>query len=200
MSLDGSRKRRFLADLCSVDERVKWEAVKSLGIHVSELAEKDLEAARNWMRRFLWLLNEESGGIGWGVAEAMGEALARHEGLAREYAHLLVSYLRKDGNYLEYEPLQKGVLWAIGRLGQVRPELLKSCSAPQYVEPFLHSSDGPLRGLAVRALGWIGSSRSLPLIQDLLDDPTAISLFDGDRSETRSIRELAEEALKRIGS
>ena len=199
MSLDGWRKRKLLADLCSIDERVKWEAVKSLGTHVSGLAEKDLEAARNWMRRFMWHLNDESGGIGWGVAEAMGEALARHEGLAREFAHILVSYLRKDGNYLEYEPLQKGVLWGIGRLGQVRPELLKSCSPLPYVEPFLHSPDGPLRGLAVWALGWIGDSQSLRLIQNLLNDPTEISLFNGDSLETRSIRELAEEAMEKIG-
>ena len=200
MNLDGLQKRKFLADLCSVDERVKWEAVKNLGIHVSELAEKDLESARNWMRRFMWQLNEESGGIGWGVAEAMGEAMARHEGLAREFAHILLSYLREDGNYLEYEPLQKGVLWGIGRLGQVRPELLRSGSALHYVEPFLHSSDGPLRGLAAWVLGWIGNPQSLPLIYNLLNDPTEISIFSGDNLEIRSIRELAEEAIKKIRS
>jgi hypothetical protein len=200
MNLDGLQKRKFLADLCSVDERVKWEAVKSLGIHVSELAEKDLESARNWMRRFMWQLNEESGGIGWGVAETMGEAMARHESLAREFAHILLSYLREDGNYLEYEPLQKGVLWGIGRLAQVRPELLISCSALHSVSPFLNSVDGPLRGLAVWVLGSIGNSQTLSLIQRLLNDPTEIRIFRGDVLQTRSIHELAEEALNKIRS
>ena len=100
MTLDGQQKRKFLADLCSNEEQVKWTAVKTLGAYVSELAENDLEAARDWMRRFMWQLNEESGGIGWGVAETMGEAMARHEGLAREFSCILVSYLREDGKKL----------------------------------------------------------------------------------------------------
>jgi len=194
------RTGKLLSDLCSQDESVKWAAVIALGVYVSELAENDLEAARNWMRRFMWQLNEESGGVGWGVAEVMGEVMARHEGLAQEFARILVSYLDENGNYLDFEPLQKGVLWGIGRLAQVRPELLKSCSAIQYIIPFLHASDGPLRGLAVRVLGWIGNSQSIPLIQYLLDDPAEIPIFSGDNLEMRSIRELAEEAIKKIRS
>ena len=198
MNLDGFQKRKILADLCSTEEQVKWEAVKTLGIYVSELAEKDLDAARNWMRRFLWQLNEESGGIGWGVAEVMGEVMARHDGLAQEFARLLVSYLNEDGNYLEYEPLQRGVLWGIGRLAQVRPELLLSCSAIRYVQPFLNSSDGPLRGLAVWVLGFIGSPQCLPMLQSLLNDPTKIRVFSGGNLELRSIQELAEEAIRKF--
>ena len=200
MEKEKLRTGKLLSDLCSQDESVKWAAVIALGVYVSELAENDLEAARNWMRRFMWQLNEESGGVGWGVAEVMGEVMARHEGLAQEFARILVSYLDENGNYLEFEPLQKGVLWGIGRLAQVRPELLKSCSAIQYVIPFLHSSDGPLRGLAVWVLGWIGNSQSLPLIQNLLNDPTEFSIFSGDNLEICSIQELAEEAIKKIRS
>jgi hypothetical protein len=198
MTLDGLKKRKFLADLCSKDEQLKWAAVKNLGIYVSELAEMDLESARNWMRRFMWQLNEESGGVGWGVAEVMGEVMARHEGLAQEFARILVSYLDENGNYLEFEPLQRGVLWGIGRLAQVRPELLKSCSALKYIKPFLHSPDGPLRGLAVWALGWIGNPQSLPLIQNLLGDPAEIPIFNGENLEIRSIQCLAEETIKKI--
>lgn len=194
------KNRNFLSDLCSQDESIKWAAVIALGVYVSELAEKDLEAARNWMRRFMWQLNEESGGIGWGVAEAMGEAMARHEGLAREFAHILVSYLDENGNYLEFEPLQRGVLWGLGRLAQVRPKLLESCSAIHYVKPFLHSPDGPLRGLAVWVLGWIGNPQSLPLIQNLLTDPAEIPLFTNNSLEIRPIQDLAGEAIKKIRS
>jgi hypothetical protein len=191
---------KLLSGLCSQDESVKWAAVITLAVYVSELAENDLEAARNWMRRFMWQLNEESGGIGWGVAEVMGEVMARHEGLAQEFARILVSYLDENGNYLEFEPLQRGVLWGIGRLAQVRPELLKSCSAVKYIKPFLHSPDGPLRGLAVWVLGWIGNPQSLPLIQNLLTDPAEIPLFTNNSLEIRPIQDLAGEAIKKIRS
>ena len=179
MDTDGGRKKKFLADLYSADETVKWAAVNTIGAYVSELAEKNRETARDWMRRFMWQLNEESGGIGWGAAEAMGEAMAQNEGLAREFAHILVSYLREDGNYLEYEPLQKAVLWGIARVAQVRPEILESCLAIKYITPFLNSPEASLRGLAVWALGWIGNPHSLAPIRRLLTDPAKISFFNG---------------------
>jgi len=48
----------------------------------------------------------------------MGEILAAHNGLAQEYAHILLSYAREEGNYLELEALQRGLLWGIGRLAE----------------------------------------------------------------------------------
>jgi hypothetical protein len=147
------KNRKVFSDLCSQDESVKWAAVTTMGMHVSELAEKDLEAARNWMRRFMWQLNEESGGLGWGIPEVMGEVMARHEGLAREFAPILVSFIREDGNFLEYEPLQRGVVWGIGRLAQVRPQILESLNVSPYLIPFLRSPDATVRGLSVWVAG-----------------------------------------------
>jgi len=84
------------------DEQVRWRTVTAFGAVVAKLADEDMEAARIIMRRLMWNLNDESGGIGWGSPEAMGETLARHEGLAKEYARILLSYARQDGNYLEH--------------------------------------------------------------------------------------------------
>jgi len=95
---------------------------------MATLADADMEAARVVMRRMIWQLNEESGGIGWGMPEAMGETMARHEGLAQEYAHMLVSYIQEDGNFLEHVPLQRGVLWGLGRLAQARPWLVEEAA------------------------------------------------------------------------
>jgi hypothetical protein len=109
-----------------------------------------MEAARVMIRRLMWNLNDESGGIGWGSPEAMGEILARHHGLAREYAHILISYIREDGNYLENEVLQAGVLWAIGRVGEVHPDLLRD--AVPHLLRHLNSPDATHRVLAARAV------------------------------------------------
>ncbi len=198
MESGGRRKKKLLADLYSVDEKAKWAAVREIGTYLSELAARDTDKARDWMRRFMWQLNEESGGIGWGAAEAMGEAMAQHQGLAREFAHILVSYLREDGNYLEYEPLQQGVLWGLGRLARIRPEILESCHAADSIVPFLNSSAPSLRGLAVWTLGWLGNPQSAAPIQDLIDDPAEIRIFTGEAVETRSVRDLAREAIAKI--
>ena len=84
--------------LYSQDEIVKWRAVTFMGLFVRNLAEEDMESARDVVRRLRWTLNDESGGIGWGSPEAMGEILTCHEGLAGEYAPILLSYANRDGN------------------------------------------------------------------------------------------------------
>ena len=96
---------------------------------VPAIAEKELEAARIVMRRFLWSLNDESGGIGWGAPEAMAEIMCHSPVLRHEYLHMLISYMREDGenlfedgNYLELPMLQRGLLWGIGRLCQEHPK------------------------------------------------------------------------------
>ena len=112
--------------ILSADPAIHWPAVTAMGAVAARLAEQDMEPARVIMRRFMWQLNDESGGIGWGCPESMGEATARHRGLADEFSPVLISYIREDGNFLEYEPLQRGAVWAIGRLAQDRPRLARS--------------------------------------------------------------------------
>jgi len=70
----------------NTEELVKWRAITAMGAVVARLADEDLESARIVMRRLMWNLNDESGGIGWGSPEAMGEIMARHDILAKEYA------------------------------------------------------------------------------------------------------------------
>lgn len=105
------------------DEPVKWRAVRAMGKVVSQMADHNMESARIVMRRLMWSLNDESGGIGWGAPEAMGEIMAQHRRLADEYHHMLSSYLDEKGNYLEHAPLRKGAVWAMQRLCDARPEM-----------------------------------------------------------------------------
>ena len=153
--------------LCSTEPEIKWRAITALGVVVANLAQDDMESARVVMRRMIWNLNDESGGIGWGVPETMGEVMARHEGLAREYVNILVSYIREDGNFLEYEPLQQGVLWGLGRLAQTSPELLQDAGA--HLHPFLSSEDATLRGLAAWILGLLGGPQHESELEPLLE-------------------------------
>ncbi len=179
--------------LCSTEPEIKWRAITALGAVVANLAQDDMESARVVMRRMIWNLNDESGGIGWGLPETMGEVMARHEGLAREYAMILQSYIRTDGNFLEHEPLQRGVLWGLGRLAQEKPELVKT-SIP-HVQPFLSSEDAVLRGLAVWTLGFLGGDQVDAVLADLESDDTEVTLFLNGTERTYRISELARNAL-----
>ena len=100
----------------NTSESVKWRAVRAMGRVVSGMAQSRPERARVIMRRLMWSLNDESGGIGWGAPEAMGEIMARNRNMAREYRNILLSYINPQGNYLEYAPLRKGAEWAVDRV------------------------------------------------------------------------------------
>ena len=88
------------------DQLIRWRSISAFGHTVSRIADQDMEQARIIIRQLMWTLNDESGGIGWGSPEAMGECMALSEGLCREYGRILLSYIREDGNYLEYPELR----------------------------------------------------------------------------------------------
>jgi len=140
----------LISFFCNHDVMLRWRSVSALGAVVARLADEDRESARVVMRRLMWSLNDESGGIGWGAPEAMGEITARHAGLAGEFGHILLSYIREDCNYLEHEVLQRGVLWGCGRLAHARPEM--GLAVAECLFPFLASEDPYHRGYAAWAL------------------------------------------------
>jgi hypothetical protein len=193
--------RRYLnslrSALCS-DEEAKWPAVTLMGLLTAELAERNLESARVVMRTLMWNLTEESGGIAWGVPESMAEIMACHEILASEYAPILVSYAREDGNFLEYEPLQRGVMWGIGRLARVRPELLLANDAGRYLLPYLESDDAAVRGLAAWALEWIGAGEAGAKLETLLEDREPVRIYLDRELVPSTVGELARQALAGI--
>jgi hypothetical protein len=183
--------------LYSTDHRLKWCAVGAMGKMVARLADEDLEAARNVVRRLMWSLNDESGGIGWGSAEALGEILARHAGLAREYAHILLSYAREDGNLLENDGLLRGVLWGLTRVAGTRPDLYRD--AARHITIHLQSRDGDVRALAVELLGVLGDATVRDRLQGLADDQTEVTLFSQGCEQRVRIADLAARALARLG-
>ena len=152
--------RKAINPLISVfydsDPELRSKAISAFGQLVADLANEDQEEARVVMRRLMWTLNDESGGIGWGAPEAMAEAMACHPRLAEEYVHILLSYIREDGNFLEYEPLRRGALWGIGRLAQVYPEMLIELDAAKYIRPYMEDDDESSRELSALALRMLG--------------------------------------------
>jgi hypothetical protein len=176
---------------------IKWNAVTAMGSAVSSLAETDKESARNIIRRLMWNLNDESGGIGWGSAEAMGEILAKNRNLALEYWPVLLSYAREDGNFQEHKLMQRGVLWGIGRFCESWPEI-PGDHAKKHIIPFLESDDTHVRGLAVWIMGYLKAKESIPRLVELKEDENIIQIYYKEKYSDVRIKDLAQEALIRI--
>ncbi|MHB8772696.1 MAG: DVU0298 family protein [Syntrophales bacterium] len=188
----------LIAALCRPDERVKWHAVSCLGAVTAELADGNIESARTVMRRLMWSLNDESGGVGWGSPEALAEIMANHAGLAAEYAYFLTACMRGDGFTLELPALRRGLMWGIGRLAAVRPALLRTGEAPILLLAYLASEDPEVRGLAARAAGLLGIDAAKGRIARLQDDPAQLRLYEQGEFHTATVGKLATEALRHL--
>lgn len=196
----------LFSGICRSEELVRWHAISAMGVMVARLANEDMEEARIIIRRMLWSLNDESGGIGWGAPESMAEIMSLHEGLAREYVHMLISYMREDGeeicqdgNFLEHETLQQGLMWGAGRLASSRRQLVLEKEMERDLPPYLEAADGTVRGLAARAMGLLGHAPAgLDRLEALRADDSPVRLYEDSSLRTVTVGELAAQALQRL--
>lgn len=193
--------------LCNPIDLIRWNSVCSLGVIVPRLAEKKIEDARMVMRQFLWNLNDESGGIGWGAPESLAEIMCHSRQLRVEYLHMLLSYMRpdgeeilQDGNYLELPMLQRGLLWGMGRLAECHRQELIELDIADDVASYLDSGDLHVAGLAIWTLGMLKAKSTEENIATFRDNRNLISLFRRPSLEQVEIGQLAKEALQSMNS
>ncbi len=191
--------------ICHHDELFRWHGISGMGMMVARLAEENMEEGRIIMRRFLWSLNDESGGIGWGAPESMAESMHHHRGLAEEYIHMLISYTRpdgaellQDGNFLEHEILQRGLLWGLNRLCERRKGLLIDKGYPDELPFYLESDDEVVCGLAARLCGSLRVQSAEDKLLLLIADSRQISIYEEGNFVSFKVGELAETALQEL--
>lgn len=199
-AFEGHAPRLVLAALFSMyfdpDQILRWRAVTATGSVVSKMADANMESARIIMRRLMWTLNDESGGIGWGSPEAMGEIMSRHARISDEYHRILVSYMMEDGNYLELEVLQRGVIWAVARLAGTRPVIGEKVRG--LVRPYLFSPDREVRGQAARLAGIVRDKETIDGLEKLLPDDSFIPVYEDSGIKMIKISEMAAESIRLI--
>lgn len=191
----------FIA-LCHREEHVRWHAISCFGRVVPTIAAQDTEAARVVMRRFLWSLNDESGGIGWGSPEAMAEIMCKSSLLRKEYLHMLISYMRddgeelyQDGNFLELPLLQRGLLWGVGRLCQDHREEMIARRLESDVAAYLESPDRYVVGLATWCLALLGSEKGWNIIKASKNSELRLTVFLKESIQNLKVDELIQQTV-----
>ncbi len=188
----GKVSKSLISLTADLDLDRRWRAIRALGLVTSRIYDRDPEKARQVVRQLIWNLNEESGGIGWGMPEAFGEILARQEDLAREYACLLACYLVEDKSFLETEGLQTGVIWALGRV-KTFPQEMKD-RIIEKLKGFLGQPNADLKGLAAWSLGELDGREAFPDLDALPSDGRMIKIKRGENLVSMAINDLVEEA------
>lgn len=183
----------LISFFCSTNPLLKWRSISAFASVVNLVAEKNMEKARILMRRLMWTLNEESGGVGWGAPEAMGEIMTLNKDLADEYHKILFSYIDDHGNFLDYEPLQQGVLWGIYRLSKKRPELVEK--ALHLTKHYFTSKNEVSRCLALHISAVTNDYQSKKEIETLINDDSEVEIFEDGVFNKILISSLANNVL-----
>jgi hypothetical protein len=100
---------------------VGWRAIKAVGRIANVLVKTEPEFLRIAVRRLLWSLSDESGGIGWAAPELLGEIVhSDPEG----FADIIPLIAEVYG--IEEQTFRPGVVYALARIAEVSPEMIVS--------------------------------------------------------------------------
>jgi hypothetical protein len=115
-----SRKALSLLVRMAYDKEtlVGWRAIKAAGRIAKALAKIDHEFLRITIRKLLWSLSDESGGIGWSAPELLGEIVSSDpEGFADIIPLIAEVY------DIEEQTFRPGVVYALTLIAENSPEL-----------------------------------------------------------------------------
>ena len=192
---DNQLKGHLFSHFYALDALIRFRSVTAMGHLGFRMADTHMETARDLMRRLMWNLNDESGGIGWGSAEAMGEILSRHSGLAAEFDSILFSFLDPEANFIDNPQLQQSILWGIGTYTQAAPDQITTYSTSLIV-PFMDDKDPVKKAYAIRALNHAGPWSLGNRSEYLFAEQTTILMYTGWAFETTRICDLVRETTK----
>ncbi|HAY22224.1 DVU0298 family protein [Desulfobacca acetoxidans] len=169
------------------DDLLHWRATEALGF-IAQAHPKRIEKI---IGRLLWSLNEDSGSFGWGAAAVLGEIGRNNIKLVEEIILMLF-------NCLEEEFSREGMLWGLGRLGQVHPQVVRQ-AAPR-IQACLADSNPQVITHAVWCLGIIGVQEASSDIRRLVDNPQPVRLYEDGVLRDTTVGQISAEALERLAS
>ena len=165
---------------------ISYRAIEAFGIVSKEIAKTKPELVRNAVGRLLWMIRDESGGIGWSSPEMLGEIVRNNPELFSDVAPVIMSFL-------DEEMLASGVLIAAGRIGEVNPELV--AHAIPLILSYLHNPEPLLRGIAAWALGRMRVLEAESELEKLKNDDSRIAIYEEGELKEKTIGQIAEEAI-----
>ncbi len=175
--------------LYSVDEVIRWRTTKMLGMIAKELGDKISGNISNLLKRLLSATDDTSSGSGWGAIETIGEIVNSRPDLFGEFTQPLISFLEKEKN-------KKEVTWAIGRIAEKKPELVKYVFLD--LISFLSNPDATVRGYAAWSLGNIGRQEAKENLKDLENDKSQVSIFENGEINKKTVGQIAKEAIEKL--
>jgi tetratricopeptide (TPR) repeat protein len=170
--------------LYSADTSLRWKAVLALGGVAGGIASKRPSQLGKLVKSLVYASND-SAASSWGAIETLGEII-------RCQPKTYGSFVRHVLGFLKDPTQAPGVLWAVGRIGELYPELVRSSSFFPIFD-LLDHENADIRGHALWAIGKIAPKEARGKIKKMQDDPMKFTVFDGQNTRETTVGQLAKE-------
>jgi hypothetical protein len=169
---------------------ISWRAIEAIGVISRTYAKGMMDILRDTVRRLLWSMGEESGGIGWSAAEMLGEIVTGDPDAFNDIIPIIWSFK-------EEEMFRAGIVWAMGRIAMIRPELVEFI-IPDLPE-MLEDGNPAVRGYTVLLMGLLHDAliagKVRQQVSKLLGDSSPVPVYYEGELVTRTVGDIAGEVL-----
>ncbi|HYA86920.1 MAG TPA: hypothetical protein VEI57_07655 [Nitrospirota bacterium] len=95
---------------------IGWRSISAIGHVASLYVKNNYDFLRDAIRKLLWSLSDESGGIGWSAPEILGEIVSADPGKMSDVIPLIADIFTLDERVF-----RPGVLYALKRISETQP-------------------------------------------------------------------------------
>jgi len=192
LSFDDIRTLRFMQRLLyEPDPAKRYKTAWLIGQVSARLATREPGPVADMLHR-LFESCSDSASMPWGMVEAIGAIIAARPDIYGAFTRHLLNFMGDAGT-------QEAVIWGMGEIAGVRPDLIRK--TPFYSTfHFLEHENPVLRGLLARMLGRIKATEASFQLIGLQNDQSEIVIYEKGEPVTTTVAALVAEANANITS
>jgi len=168
---------------------VAWRAMEAIGLISADMSVEKPDFVRDLVNRLLWMLRDESGGIGWSCPEILSEIIRNNPESCEDIATVVASFH-------DEKMLTPGVMLAIGRIGNIH-SYFYDFAAP-IVTSYLDDPDPATRAYAAYAAGELDIPDVSGKLEKMGRDTSAVPFYEGGLLKEMTAGEIADTALVKL--
>lgn len=168
---------------------VAWRAMEAIGLISAKMSVDNPDFVRDLVNRLLWMIRDESGGIGWSCPEILSEIVKNNPELCKDIATVVASFHDEP-------PLTPGVMLAIGRIGPIHTYFY-DFAAP-IVTSYLDDPDPAIHAYAAYAAGELGIQNVTDKLEELGNDTSTVPFYEGGLLKEMTAGKIADTALAKV--
>lgn len=193
----------FFSASYSENKLVSYRAIRSFGLLTKKLSKSEREKIRILVRKCIWMLTEESGGIPWRIPEIIGEIMSNDKFIAEEFCDILFSYINEvesgPENYLEHLPIRKSVYIGINTLSEKYPKII--LNRKNIIEQRFQNENDPE---AIAYLSMIVAKSNLITcdehLKKFVSNDAIIEYYREDVLVKKSLSQIIQESLSKLNN